>query len=322
MTRQAARVSVVMSAYNDAARVGRAVDSILAQTWTDLELIAINDGSSDETGAILDAAARRDPRVRVIHQENRGLTRSLIQGCELAQGEFIARQDADDWSHPRRIEKQLKIFDRNPDIGFVSCATEYFGPDDEFLHVIRRANCEIRATEDLRKRRLGPPAHGSVIFRTDFYRRAGGYREQFYFAQDADLWLRLSAICLIAYQDEILYRAQRAIRGASGESRGIQRQFGLLAQLNMEAEGDPSLQAEILRQATQLSLEIKTLRKRPGRRAVAAQNYHIGTLLLGNRDARCKAYFQEAVRLMPVNVRYWIRLLQSSLVSTTKGRDR
>ena len=86
-------ISVVMSVFNDAQHVATALDSVLSQEAVDLEFIVIDDGSTDGTGQILDGYAARDPRLRVIHQENSGLTRSLIRGCNQARGKYIARQD-------------------------------------------------------------------------------------------------------------------------------------------------------------------------------------------------------------------------------------
>ena len=91
-------VSVLMSVYNGARYLRAAIESVLSQQGVDFELLAVNDGSTDKSGSILDEYAARDPSVRVIHQENLGLTRALIRGCNEARGRFIARQDADDVS--------------------------------------------------------------------------------------------------------------------------------------------------------------------------------------------------------------------------------
>ena len=87
-------MSVVMSVYNGADRLASTLDSVLAQEEVDFEFIVINDGSIDESGRILDEYAARDRRIRVVHQENTGLTQALVTGCSMARGEFIARQDA------------------------------------------------------------------------------------------------------------------------------------------------------------------------------------------------------------------------------------
>ena len=87
-------VSVVMSVYNGAQSLVRTLDSILAQQAVELELIVIDDGCDDGSGRLLDELAARHPRMRVVHQDNTGLTRALIRGCGMARGAFIARHDA------------------------------------------------------------------------------------------------------------------------------------------------------------------------------------------------------------------------------------
>src|SRR5262245_46907857 len=103
-----------MCVYNDAAYVAAAVESIVAQTMTDWEFIIVDDGSTDETSAILRQCSNRDPRIRIIRQDNAGLTAALVRGCAAAQGEFIARQDADDLSLPDRFTRQVELLRATP----------------------------------------------------------------------------------------------------------------------------------------------------------------------------------------------------------------
>src|SRR5262249_15136656 len=130
-------VSVVMSAYNGASHLAATMDSILSQQGIGLEFVVVDDGSRDQTGDILDDYARRDHRVRVIHQENTGLTRALIRGCDAARGEFIARQDVGDLSLPGRLKDQVTFLRNRDDCIFVSCWTDVVGPRDEFLYASR-----------------------------------------------------------------------------------------------------------------------------------------------------------------------------------------
>ncbi len=102
-------VSVVMSAYNGSRDLAKSVDSILCQEGVNFEFIIVNDGSTDESPRLLEQYAAKDARVRVIHQENRGLTKALIRGCAEARGEFIARQDVGDLSLPGRLANELKL---------------------------------------------------------------------------------------------------------------------------------------------------------------------------------------------------------------------
>src|SRR5258708_9087954 len=98
-----------MGVYNAGGTLRETLDSILTQEEADFELIAVDDGSTDGCGALLDEYAARDRRLRVLHQDNRGLTRSLITGCAAAAGRFIARQDAGDLSPPRRFTMHQRL---------------------------------------------------------------------------------------------------------------------------------------------------------------------------------------------------------------------
>jgi glycosyltransferase involved in cell wall biosynthesis len=110
-------VSVVMAVRNGAAELPKAIESILAQTFTDFELIVVNDGSTDGTAAYLDAIP--DRRVRVVHQEGPALAAAINRGIALARGRYIARHDHDDISRPARFAKQVSFLDENPDFALV-----------------------------------------------------------------------------------------------------------------------------------------------------------------------------------------------------------
>lgn len=114
-------VSVVLPAYNASAHVDAALGSICSQTYERLEIIVINDGSTDDTLARLEGFARRDARVKLISRENRGLIPTLNEGVASATGELIARMDADDFAFPQRIERQVEAFNRLPGLGM--CGT-------------------------------------------------------------------------------------------------------------------------------------------------------------------------------------------------------
>jgi glycosyltransferase involved in cell wall biosynthesis len=305
------RVSVVMSVYNDATRVGDAVASILQQTFRDLELVVVDDGSTDGSAALLDRFAAADSRVRVLHRPNRGLTLALIEACEATAGAYIARQDSDDWSHPERIAEQLELIESDPRIGFVSCATQYVGPGDEPLLVMTRPTDPESATRALLRDRLGPPAHGSVMFRGSLYRAVGGYRDAFHYSQDSDLWLRMAERSLIAYLPGVRYVALREINSTSGVHRQLQRRYGEIA-LRCRADRVAGRDdAASLREAEALTRPLLEAGRDRGARgaAVADAAYFLGAQLQSNRDARAGRYLRTAIRARPWHWRAWLRLL-------------
>jgi len=309
------KVSVVMSVYDDAARLERAVASILDQDFRELELLVVDDGSTDGSGELLDRLAAADPRLRVLHQNNRGLTLALIRGCAEARGEFIARQDSDDWSHAARIGEQLALLESNPRIGFASCATQYVGPADEVLLVVSRPGAPAALTEGLLHHRQGPPAHGSVMFRRDLYETAGGYREEFRYAQDSALWLRRAERMQFACLPEVRYFHRKEIESTSGARRPAQRRFGELGHLCRQARAQGRDEAPFLLEARQLSAALRDDASRGAERgASAATAYLLGSQLVRNGNPRARDYLWQAIRLRPWHWRAWLRLAQSTVM--------
>ena len=201
------RISVAMSVHDDAATVAAAIESILAQTFPDFEFLIVNDGSSDESGAVIDRFAAADPRIRAIHQPNRGLIASLNRLVAEARGDLIARMDGDDVSLPGRFAAQVAFLDAHPDHGVLGTNTNEIDEADRItlctdLHPLDHAAVEQAL------RRGSPVAHSSVMMRTAVVRAAGGYRAAYRHCEDYDLWLRLSERTRIANLPDrlLLYR--------------------------------------------------------------------------------------------------------------------
>jgi len=111
------KISVLMSAYNNADYLSQSVNSILNQSFADFELILIDDASSDQSLKIIQDLAFSDSRIKILrNRENLGLTKSLNQGLKIAAGEYIARQDADDLSRPERLAIQCQYLEKHPEI--------------------------------------------------------------------------------------------------------------------------------------------------------------------------------------------------------------
>lgn len=185
-------ISVVLPAYNAAATLAEAVESILGQTWQHLELLVIDDGSTDETAARL--ARFRDSRLRHIRQPHRGLAAALNHGLHLARGELIARMDADDRSHPERLATQFELLRHHPECAAAGCLVEMF-PATAVRDGMRRYLAwmnKLRTPEAIRHNLFVemPLLHPSMLLRAAAIRKAGGYRSGD-FPEDYDLLLRL-----------------------------------------------------------------------------------------------------------------------------------
>jgi glycosyltransferase involved in cell wall biosynthesis len=304
-------VSIVMSVYNGEERLRDTLDSILAQSGVAFELIAVDDGSTDSSGTILDELAARDSRVRVLHQENRGLTRALIAGCAAARGQYIARQDCGDTSDPRRLALQKQLLNQNADVVFVSCWTAFVGPGDERLYESRGTGAGSSPLFILDPTREwgvidGPTCHPSVMMRRDAYERAGGYRAEFRVGQDWDLWYRLAALGKFQIVPEILYTAQINPRSISGGARGAQQTIAKLSLAAMRARMSGESDAAFVQRAAEL--HVTHDRSACGE---ARGFYAIGEALRRRRDVRARRYFRRAIARCPRLVKAWIRYAQS-----------
>lgn len=183
--------SVVMSVFNGAQFLREALDSILNQTFRDLEFIVVDDGSTDATAQILDEYQRRDPRMRVLHQENQGLIMSLNRGADLARGKYIVRMDADDVALPHRLAWQVDALEKNADLAVLGGAIEIIDANGAKIktHRFPARHDEIRS--DLLRGGFSI-SHPAAAIRTQALRSVGGYRKAFVGAEDYDLWLRLA----------------------------------------------------------------------------------------------------------------------------------
>ena len=304
-------ISVVMGVYNGAETLEATLDSIVSQTERDFECIVVDDGSTDATPEILRAYAARDARIRVIRQENAGLTRALIAGCSAARGTYIARHDCGDFSDPRRLELQKRALDADPTVVFVSPATQYVGPELEPLFVVRstgRAFKPMLVIDPADPGVLidGPTHHGAAMFRRDAYERAGGYRTAFYYGQDFDLWYRLAEVGQFQTMPDVLYIARVTPDSLSGVARSRQHRLGELSRAALEARQRGESDAAIVAAAAQIT---RTPHGGASRRAEGL--YFIGEALRRNGDRRARRYLRQSIAARPLFPRAWFRYVQS-----------
>ncbi|OGS17288.1 MAG: hypothetical protein A2219_03400 [Elusimicrobia bacterium RIFOXYA2_FULL_50_26] len=184
------QISVIMSVYNGARYLRQAVESVLAQSLGDFEFIIIDDGSNDESPAILDEYASRDGRIRLTHRQNKGLTVSLNEMIASARGGIIARQDADDYSHPDRFMEQMRYLRNNPWIMLLGTAGYIINENGV---VIQRQKI-MTGTSRLHKKILKNNRfiHGSVMIRKSCLDEIGAYNDVFIYGEDYELFLRIA----------------------------------------------------------------------------------------------------------------------------------
>ena len=187
-------VSVLMGVHNGANWIGRAVESVLGQTLADLELIVVDDGSTDETPTLL--AAMRDSRLTVERQSRAGLSRALNRALARARAPLIARLDADDMALPDRLARQRAFLESHPAVGLLGTAARVVDESDREVGVIRPPEDDDAIRRALIRR--NPFVHSSVMLRRALVEKSGGYDVSFAVAQDYDLWLRMSRITRMA----------------------------------------------------------------------------------------------------------------------------
>jgi len=216
-------VSILLPVRNEERYLPAALASLFRQTFTDWELVAVDDGSTDGTAELLAEAARRDGRVRVFPRPAEGLVPALNNGLAACRAPLVARMDGDDVCHPRRLERQVACLVARPEIGLLGCGVRHFPrPRMQGGMAAYEAwqNALLGHDEILRDLYVESPfAHPSVLFRREVVERAGGYR-QLPWAEDYDLWLRLAeaGIRFARLPETLLYwrdRPQRLTRTAA-----------------------------------------------------------------------------------------------------------
>lgn len=307
------KISVVMAVHNGASYLPATLDSVLEQAGVSFEYIIVDDGSSDESGTILEEYSRRDSRIRILSRKHRGLTESLIEGCKNARGLYIARQDVGDLSLPDRLQFQSLALDRASNLMFVSCWAEMHGPQHEFLYVSRGTGEAVLPRDIIFESEEGPdlldwpPHHGSVMFRKSAYEQVGGYRSEFHLAQDHDLWSRLAEVGQYQTLPQVLYVVRVLPFSRSSVYREIQLELGRLGRLGLKARRLEGSDREILERAAKLRPDENETNK-----GGQAQTLHfIGEMLRQNGDPRSANYFRRALQVNPWNPRTWLRMIQA-----------
>jgi hypothetical protein len=240
-------VSVVLPVYNCEQFLGDAIESLISQTFSDFELIVINDGSTDRSADIIETF--HDDRIHVLHQANQGLAATLNRGISLARGKYVARQDQDDLSHPDRISLQVAYMEDHPDCVLLGSWAQIMEMDRLVERFHRHPVDEFKLRYQLLFN--NPFVHSSVLLRRSALLQVGGYttdpnRQP---PEDYELWSRLSRIGSVANIGEVLltYREIPGSMSRVGPSPFRRRLVMICAENLAAATGlpndDPSIRA-------------------------------------------------------------------------------
>jgi glycosyltransferase involved in cell wall biosynthesis len=271
-------VSIIIPAYNQAHYLAQAIQSALEQTHRDLEVIVVDDGSTDDTAAVVQGLT--DPRVRYLRQENRGLSAARNTGLRHTGGDFVSFLDSDDQFLPSKLELLLAELDRHPEAGL---AAGQAIPVDQAGQPIGKVFDKSLSAEDVRLL-LGNPLHvGSVLLRREWQERVGLFDESLRSYEDWDMWLRLArAGCPMRWvaQPVSLYRFHPAQMTRDGRQMTTAT-FAVLDKVYADPELPESWQR--LRERAYSNAHLRA----------AAQGYLVGDM------ERAKASLAQAVQLNP-----------------------
>jgi glycosyltransferase involved in cell wall biosynthesis len=213
------KITVLMPVYNAEAFLNEAIDSILAQTFTDFEFLIINDGSTDASREII--LSYNDQRIRFVENErNLRLIATLNKGIDISFGKYIARMDADDISHPERLNTQFEFMESNLDIGLCGAWFQTFSYGEKKQTVRYQTEDYNIRIKHLYQIHL---SHGTCMIRKEVLKRNNLYfNQEFLHAEDYELWTRISEFSKLANIPQVLYKVRNNINSVSNAHRNIQ----------------------------------------------------------------------------------------------------
>jgi glycosyltransferase involved in cell wall biosynthesis len=284
-----------MPVYNAARYLRQALESILAQSFGDLELIAVDDGSRDESLAILREYQAKDPRVKVISRPNTGIVGALNDGLSAATAELVARMDSDDVSTPDRFEKQVAFLKEHPD--HVLVGSQVLLIDSEGAALCPKQDTEYThdAIDQAHLAGRWPLVHPTIMVRRQSIMAVGAYRHKYQWLEDLDLFLRLAEIGKLASLDDVLLHYRLHTGSVCHTREGDQERIR------------PDLEAEVCARR-QLAMPADgdgpRSRSSPGSMAERLQVWGWWALMGGN-VATSRRYALRSLRAAPLAVQSW-----------------
>ena len=299
--RQTPPLSVVMPMRDAAAHVSEAVESLLAQTFRDFELLIFDDGSTDGSREIVETFAKSDPRIRLFRGSPVGYAVWLREGVSRAKGELLARMDADDVAHPERFARQVEYFERHPEC--VALGAQILIVDPERRPIQRRhAPLDHESIDAALLRGRGDALpHSAAMFRRRALLDVGNYRTDRLWHEDVDLFLRLAEVGRLANLPDVLLEYRRHPKAVGAAHRREQR--STLKRILTDAAARRGLPAH----------ETRILPDLPSIRLEDLWHDWARGALGGGHPATARHYARLLFRAEPFSLRSWRLLVRAAL---------
>ncbi len=280
-------VSIIIPSYNMAKLVLRAVESVLNQTYQNLEIIVVDDGSTDNTKQLLEPYFNK---IKYVYKANGGVCSARNAGLRQASGAFIALLDSDDTYMPDKVEKSLKFLQDNPDFGFVH--TDTYLVDSQDREIERYQHPKSRYTGWISRQLLKGNfiANPTNFFRRECYDSCGGYEESLFPPGDWDLWLRISKKFKVGYIDEPLSRYSIISNSCFNDLERTKREEQWV--LDRFFKGHPS-ESQWVKRTAYSEFHLRN-----------AQCYFVK-----GQQSECRREFMLSLKSFPLNVKWWALLV-------------
>lgn len=293
-------VSIITPAYNAGATIGDTIESVLSQTFSDFEMIIVDDGSTDNTAQLINNI--KDERIVYIFQSNKDRAEARNHGIGIARGDYIALLDSDDLWMQDKLEKQVPLLDENPEIGLVYSDLYYFAHQTgedllQFSKKVKLQKGTVPVRLIIERNFIQSP---TPIIRRDVFEEVGLFDTNLIPVEDWDMWIRIVAKFPIDFIDEPLAR-YRVHENTILWSQHPEKQYSAVNKMLDKVEQNFDAQNTAIKSGIN--------------RGRALANYVYGLTLLNTCNYNeARSYFFEALKINPLLLQLYFRLLQLSLV--------
>jgi len=291
------KITVLMPAYNAAGYIEEAIRSVLEQTFTDFELLIVNDGSTDNTEAII--RSFNDDRIILTSQKKSGIAAALNKGLSIARAAIIARFDADDICYPNRLALQYDFLNTHPDHVIVGCDADYYDMQDEFVFTYRPPG---HTDEEIRSLYFYhcPFVHSGVMYRRQVILDAGGYDLNAHAFEDHLLWSKVIKLGLACNLSSTLIRVRLHTGSVTMDEKWRTKTFCKIKYGALQKGSISKQEGDILQ--LQLGIQENEKTKQGAYYAVLAKKF----LWDNHQPLKARMNLKKIIRIKPMDIRSYL----------------